>query len=313
MIQLSVAICTYNRAQKLKVLLQSLCNTGHSQGLFEVLVIDNASADGTKEIVLEFSGSLNLVYAYEPKPGLSYARNRAIEIAKAEYIAYLDDDSRVPRNWVESVLHIVKHISPDIFGGIILPFYDSPKPRWFLDKYGTFDRGGPARYLQNGEYPFGSSMIVKKSLFKRTGLFDTSLGMKGTRMGYNDEGEFTRRAQELFPDLKIYYDPGLIVYHLVPRQKMSIFWYVKCFFYQAKFNRYFPWEKIRRKDSFFHLFFVLVFHGAVITVKLFAGVFRDRQKYRYYQNYFVESIIPHFSCLFEAYWGMLRCILVRAC
>src|SRR5271157_3222925 len=124
---LSIIICTYNRDKILKNALVALSVPllANSEA-WEVLIIDNASTDSTKETVDRFiSQSPNFSYYYESQVGLSFARNRGWQEAKGEYVAYLDDDCRIPLDWIPKALKIIDEKFPLAFGGPYLPDYET--------------------------------------------------------------------------------------------------------------------------------------------------------------------------------------------
>ena len=100
-IQISVAICTYNRANRLPLALEGLINQSLPTQNFEIILVDNASTDNTKQICTDYQTKLaNLHYIYEPVQGLSKARNTALNNARGQYISYLDDDAIPCKNWL---------------------------------------------------------------------------------------------------------------------------------------------------------------------------------------------------------------------
>ena len=99
---LTVAICTKDRPENLARCLDSLLKLRSSNSYFEVLIVDNApSSDRTKELVATLP---NVNYVREPKAGLDFARNRAIQEATGEILAYLDDDVTVDRQWLNGLV-----------------------------------------------------------------------------------------------------------------------------------------------------------------------------------------------------------------
>ena len=102
---LTVAVCTRNRAELLKECLDSVVSQIDSAKNVEVLAVDNGSTDGTAETCGAFEGhGFPFKYAFEPEPGLSRARNRAIAEANGEAIAFLDDDAVVCDGWLDVAL-----------------------------------------------------------------------------------------------------------------------------------------------------------------------------------------------------------------
>ena len=140
---LTIVICTRNRFALLKDLLSTIAQQEASTDLFEVLIVDNASTDRTHQTVLEQQKGFpaNLRYVMEPQVGLSFARNKGWKEAEGEYVAYLDDECRLPPEWLKVAHEIISSSQPDAFGGPIYPSYASEKPRWFKDSYECADEG----------------------------------------------------------------------------------------------------------------------------------------------------------------------------
>ena len=102
--RISACICTYNREKYLRKSIEALLSQSLPASEFEVIVIDNASTDQTKQICQDYRSHPNFRYIYEARSGVSYARNRAYQEAKSPYIAYLDDDAIPTRFWLEKML-----------------------------------------------------------------------------------------------------------------------------------------------------------------------------------------------------------------
>jgi glycosyltransferase involved in cell wall biosynthesis len=101
----SVVVSTYNRARRLRALLDSL----HAQSLdperFEVVIVDNGSSDDTQEVLAaeEGRGGLNLtVRTHEQNMGPAGGRNTGWRSARGRLIAFTDDDCRVAPQWLEA-------------------------------------------------------------------------------------------------------------------------------------------------------------------------------------------------------------------
>src|SRR3990170_3383610 len=111
-ILISAIVCTHNRAPYLFKALRSLDNQTLDSALYEVIVVDNASKDNTKEVFREFSGKTNWRYIYEPDIGLSRARNTGWRNAHGAYIAYLDDDAVACPEWLENIINVFETFKP---------------------------------------------------------------------------------------------------------------------------------------------------------------------------------------------------------
>lgn len=153
---ISVILCTYNRADLLATALQTLCEQSLDKREYEVIVVDNNSADETRQVAEAFCRDYaNVRYVFETRQGLSHARNRGWREARGEYVAYTDDDCKLPSQWLAVAKQVIEEISPGVLGGPYFAFYNTPKPRWFKDSYGSRDLGDQARALTTSEFLVG--------------------------------------------------------------------------------------------------------------------------------------------------------------
>jgi len=193
---------------------------------YEIIVVDNQSSKTTKKLVEKYiENQPNIRYFIEKKLGLSYARNRGVEEASHDYIAFIDDDAYASDNWLECALNILINIKPKpaVIGGKILPYYLSSKPSWFRDNYEIRSWGEKPRYLEKFETFSGSNMIIQRGILEKLGGFDVNLGMSGNILMTGEETALFKRIWlENDTSHTFYYSPDLIVYHLVPEFKMAV-------------------------------------------------------------------------------------------
>ena len=84
-LDITVAICTYNRAKLLDETLASMQCISYPSEKWELLVIDNNSSDNTREVTESYAGkALSPRWVFEEKQGLDKARNRAIKESKGK-------------------------------------------------------------------------------------------------------------------------------------------------------------------------------------------------------------------------------------
>lgn len=114
MVNASVVIPTYNRAEILKLTLSSLMRQSYARDRFEVLVVDDGSSDHTPKVVRSFCGCLRIRYFYQRDEGyrLSRARNIGIENAHGEVVIFLDSDIVVCPEYVAE--HVGRHFNSEI-------------------------------------------------------------------------------------------------------------------------------------------------------------------------------------------------------
>ncbi len=234
--QITIAICTYNRADLLPGAVRSLAEQSLSPGIFEILVVDNASTEPIQSVVEGCCAQFpehQIRYAYEPVPGLGRSRNLALQLARGRYIGYLDDDARAAPDWLEKALRLLdqpgsgESKEPICVGGPILPFYTTAKPAWFKDEYESRSWGKDPRRLNPGETFSGSNMIWRRESLLTAGGFAENVGVKGDTLSVGEEAAAFARLWRMSPDALLLYSPELVVYHWSPPGKMSVGYYLR--------------------------------------------------------------------------------------
>ncbi len=226
----SVVICTYNRLDHLPAAIASALQQNLPPQSFEVIVVDNASTDGTAQAVQTLMAAHpNLRYLHEGRMGLATARNNGWQAAQGTFVAFLDDDAKAAPDWLATAATLIEHSPAQLccVGGPIHPFYTSPRPDWWLDRYEIRTRGDVQRPLRKGEFFSGSNMIWRKTLLETYGGFEVNAGMKGTQLGMGEETALFRRIWEAESTPLFLYDPALRVYHWVPPDKMTMRYIIK--------------------------------------------------------------------------------------
>jgi glycosyltransferase involved in cell wall biosynthesis len=246
-IELSVIICTRNRARKLATLIQCLGSQRDIEKLnWEIIIVDNNSTDNTKEVAYAFSegSNLRINYIFEPRTGLSYARNIGILVSKGSYILFIDDDVLIPKEFVSNVLFGVQEFPEfHIFGFRVLADWHetTKKPLWINFKkpfnlvqsfLPTHDLGKeplqyPNRYSRN---PIGAAFLIKKEIIENLGPFREDLG--AGQSGLCEDTEFFWYA--ILKGYKILYWPYAAIYHPVLPDRPTLNYLHKWYFNLGK-------------------------------------------------------------------------------
>jgi len=140
----SIAVCTFNRAESLRRTLESLAAMRVPDDLdWEVVVVNNRCTDHTDSVIEGFSERLPIRREYEEQPGQSNARNHAIDTAKGDYIIWTDDDVVVDQGWLAAYTHTFCSRGPEaaVFVGPMRPRYESPAVKWVIESEALL--GGP--------------------------------------------------------------------------------------------------------------------------------------------------------------------------
>jgi hypothetical protein len=210
-VDMSVVICTRNRAESLKRTLHRFPEISiPGECSWEIVVVDNRSTDSTRSVIEEFrlSSGLNVTYVYEPGRGLSHARNSGLREAKGRIVAFTDDDIIVDTQWIQEILRESRS-SEDaaMMFGQTKPYSAGTPPLSIneidTEKCYTF----PCSPWGVGH---GNNMVIRSSLIESVGAFDPWLGA-GTRIGAAEDTDYVYRV--LRSNRKILYSPSIVVYH----------------------------------------------------------------------------------------------------
>ncbi|MBC8002536.1 MAG: glycosyltransferase family 2 protein [Opitutaceae bacterium] len=137
-----ICICSYKRPHLLKCTLESLREL-ETAGLFDysIVVADNDGGESAKATVAEFARTapIAVTYCVEPEQNISLARNKALEFAKGDFIAWIDDDEFAEKDWLLLFFKTLQESKADGVLGPVKPVFETRPPGWitrgrFFDK-----------------------------------------------------------------------------------------------------------------------------------------------------------------------------------
>jgi glycosyltransferase involved in cell wall biosynthesis len=183
----SVVVPTRGRAEYLRVTLESLAAQDLDEP-WETVVVDDGSADSTAEVVAR-AGVRSVRHA--DSRSLNAARNSGVGAARADLIAFIDDDVYAPRGWLRALAAGARrHSEAEAFGGPIRARLEGDAPRACGREdppITTLDLGTEDREV---ERVWGANFAVRRSGLERVGAFDESI-----RRPHGDEEEWLRRLR----------------------------------------------------------------------------------------------------------------------
>jgi glycosyltransferase involved in cell wall biosynthesis len=222
----TVAICTRNRAALLAQAIESVVDQLESSEA-ELLVVDNGSTDGTAKVVEAAArGRTDVFYLLEEVPGLSRARNAALQWSKAPVVAFLDDDAVADPEWLAGAREAFDDPRVDAAGGPVRLMFSQAAPPWravpshATSKLGALDLGASARDLEPPQGPYGCNMAVRTSSALRLGGFDPRLGHSANRLGAAEETELFVRLHAAGGHVR--WVPSMGIGHLVPTGRTTL-------------------------------------------------------------------------------------------
>jgi O-antigen biosynthesis protein len=218
---ITIAVCTRDRPEDLKLCLDSLLCQDHPR--LDILVVDNApTTDATERLVEDSYPEVR--YVREPRPGLDWARNRAIAEAHGEIIAYTDDDVVADPGWAAALAAGFEDPQVMAVTGLVWPHDLETEAQILFERYGGFSRGfrrrywrmdhesgeGSFGYIGAGKYGTGANMAYRLSVFEHVGFFDPALDVGTITNGGGDLEMFFRVLKEGY---LLAYEPAAIIRH----------------------------------------------------------------------------------------------------
>ena len=224
---ITAVMSTYNRCEMLPEALNSLLEQTCEGISYEIIVVDNNSADDTRGVVERFiaDGHTNLRYVSEQMQGSSYARNAGVAAANSEIVAFADDDVCVAKNWIAKIKRAFDgHPEIDCIGGRVLPMWTSPAPKWLnpdhwmplaLQDYGdnqlTVD-------LSNRLCLVSANLAFRRAAILDAGLFKPELQRIKDGIGSMEDAELLERFWKT--GRRCLYIPDLVVKTIVPEERL---------------------------------------------------------------------------------------------
>jgi glycosyltransferase involved in cell wall biosynthesis len=191
--RLSFVVPAYNEEAYLPACLESiLAQTGELGDAVEIIVVNNASSDRTREVALSYAG---VRVVDEPRKGLTFARQAGFVASTGELIANVDSDSRLTEGWVAKVLaefaaepKLVSLSGPFIY-------YDmSPSQRvsvrvFYLIAYLVY---AVNRWvLRAGSMVQGGNFVLRRRALEQIGGFNTAISF------YGEDTDIARRMNQV--------------------------------------------------------------------------------------------------------------------
>ena len=224
---LSIIIVSYNTEELLKNCLFSI--EANKQGVnLEVFVVDNASADGSSEMVKSEFPWVKLL-KNQKNLGFSKANNQAIRESKGEFVLLLNSDTQVKEN---SLLKLINFGESNSEAGVVgarllnsdgtiqpsayhLPTIRRAIAEFWFGKKGTFEKFAiSGNNPQRVEAVVGAAMLISKKTLDKIGLLDERFFM------YFEDLDYCRRVSRA--GLKIYYLPEAAIVHFHGQSSQKI-------------------------------------------------------------------------------------------
>jgi len=254
---ITVSICTFNRAESLRRTLDSLAAMQVPEDLvWEVVVVNNNSPDHTDAVIAAFADRLPIRREFEPQPGASHARNRAIEVAKGDYFVWTDDDVVVEPGWLAAYVEAFG-CWPEaaVFGGSIRARYEEPVAKWVAESeallgapYCIRDLGSEPIPLSpaGNRLPLGANFALR-SAEQRAFRYDPELGPSPTSQRRGEEHDVIERI--LHSGGVGYPVPAARVEHCIGHERQTVRYLTRYFAGSGEQDAFFEQQKGERHEG----------------------------------------------------------------
>ncbi len=202
--QVTVLICTHDRAALLARVLDSLNAAQRPAGGACLLVAANGCRDDTHELLQRYAaepaGRLPLRWIDVPTPGKSHALNAALPLVDTPLVAFVDDDHRVDAGYLTALCAAADR--------------QLPVPR--------FDQGDEGRELdaEGRAIPGGGNLFLRTDWAARIGNFATDMGPRGHDLGGAEDLDWVLRGLRMGARLR--YVPEVVQYHYVDAARLTL-------------------------------------------------------------------------------------------
>lgn len=205
--KMTVAVCTRNGADRIAECLDALVALRYPNDALDLVVVDNAPSDDRISRLID-GRYPRIRYVVEPRPGLNWARNRAVLEAGGEIVAFTDDDVSVDEWWADALGRVfAAEADVDAVTGLVVADEIDVEPQRLFETYGGFARGYDRQYFRvnsiegeqaarrhggAGRFGTGANMAFRRQVFDRIGLFDPALDVGTVTNGGGDLEMFFR-------------------------------------------------------------------------------------------------------------------------
>ncbi len=215
----SVCIATYRRPERLSALLADL--VGQEYAPSEVIVVDN-DADGSARTVVEQRRELGapfpVHYGIQPLKNIALTRNRTIELATGQWLAFIDDDERAPAGWLAQLVAAAIRFGADGVLGPVVPVVPTDAPAWI--RRGTFydwSRMATGAVIPANKLRFGNVLLRGTFLRRTPSPFDPAYGLTG-----GEDGDLLGRLVQA--GMRIIWCDEAVVHEPVEASRLTLRW-----------------------------------------------------------------------------------------
>lgn len=237
MTNVSVLLATHRRSHILEETLQAMSRLDTAGVTWELIVVDNAGDDATRQACQKFAATLPLSYLVCTEPGKNAALNYGLAHLQGELVVLTDDDVLPAPQWLrETWAGACRWPDHVLFGGRVLPRWPGKSPAFDLSPaFGRWTFGIYDPQLDEGPrsdvVPLGANMAVRRCVFDDM-RFNEQIGPRGSNYAMGSETELIRRL--CLKGHAAVFLPNSMVYHIIRPEQLQASWLVGRAFRQGR-------------------------------------------------------------------------------
>jgi succinoglycan biosynthesis protein ExoM len=222
--RIDVCICTFRRLDALRTALGSVAAQQLPDKFrIRIVVVDNDHTPSARSVVEQAARETgaDIAYVHAPAHNISLARNAALEAARADWIAFMDDDGTAPPDWLAGLLDAARRAEADVVFGPCAAVYPPNTPEWIvrgdfhstrIHRPGAISTGHTGNALIRARHP---------------GLAATRFDLARGRTGGEDTDFFHRLHRA---GARMTYAEGAVVQDVISPDRVNLGWLVTRWF-----------------------------------------------------------------------------------
>ncbi|MEG3439831.1 hormogonium polysaccharide biosynthesis glycosyltransferase HpsE [Pannus brasiliensis CCIBt3594] len=227
----TVAIVTYNSAERLPTVLEKLRSQIGTESIrWEVSIVDNNSTDDTARVIRSYQGDrqfpVAIHYHFEPRQGAAFARKRAIRAARSPLIGFLDDDNLPNENWLAAAVRFAREYpNAGAYGSQIHGDYEVEPPPNF-ERIKAFlaitERGDrPLVYDPKLRFlPPSAGLVIRRSAWLEN-VPETCILTGRTAKSALTSEDLEALSYLQLSSWEIWYNPEMEIDHQIPSKRLT--------------------------------------------------------------------------------------------
>ena len=218
MYKVLICIPTYNRNKNLLDCLNSIRKLNNKNYFrVNILVLDNSLKNTSRQVVYNFKKKykLKIYQAHEKRRGIVFARNKCLKISKIlkpKYVAFIDDDCKVDKNWIKNIYELLNEVKADVITGPQKYEQKNNYSQLFEKKY--YDN------LVQVKWAASNNVFFKLAIIKDKGkiIFDKNLN----KFGMGEDQLFFSTISRM--GYKIYWSKKIFVTEKIHKHRSNLNW-----------------------------------------------------------------------------------------